>query len=235
MSNSSFQFRQFTIAHDRCAMKVGTDGVLVGAWAELPDTGRVLDVGTGSGLIALMVAQRAPAVDVTAIDIDSSSVEQARENVAASSFATRIEVRRQSLQELATGDESFNAIVCNPPFFEENLLPPDAARSKARHATALTFEELIAATVRLLSNDGSFSVILPVNAFEGFRRLCFAAGLCIKRSRLVQGTAKKAPKRILATFSKGDAEWVQEKPLVLNERDGRSEDYAALTSDFYLW
>lgn len=235
MGTPTFQFKQFTVAHDRCAMKVGTDGVLVGAWASLPERGRVLDVGTGSGLIALMVAQRAPGVQVTGIDIDADAVEQALSNVAASPFAQRIAIRRQSIQELSGSDERFDAIVCNPPFFQEDLLPPDARRSMARHVHTLSFEELVASVAVLLVPDAPFSVVLPTSAFDSFRLLCFAHRLMLRRSRLVQTTARKAPKRVLATFVRGEADWQQETPLIMTDSEGRTADYAALTNDFYLW
>lgn len=235
MGSPTFQFKQFTIAHDRCAMKVGTDGVLVGAWAELPATGKVLDIGTGSGLIALMAAQRSPGIQVTGIDIVGEAVEQARENVAASPFQSRVEVRLQSLQELAATSERFDAIVCNPPFFEESLLPPEANRSLARHVQSLSFESLVTGTATLLREDGSFSTILPTSAFDRFRQLCVIKGLFLKRYRTVQGTARKAPKRVLATFCRQLCSWEEENPLILNDNGGRSCDYAALTGDFYLW
>ena len=234
MGTPTFQFKQFTIAHDRCAMKVGTDGVLIGAWAELPAQGRLLDIGTGTGLIAIMAAQRAPLLHVTGIDIDPEAVEQARENVAASPFGERIDIRLQSLQELALNAETFSSIVSNPPFFEETLLPPDASRSAARHVQTLSFEELTAAAGSLLAEDGTLSVVLPTTAFDRFRQLCFAEGFHLKRSQLVQGSPRKAPKRMLATFVKGEASWTEEKPLILNDGGGRSADYAALTHDFYL-
>ena len=235
MGTSTFQFKQFTIAHDRCAMKVGTDGVLLGAWAELPSTGSVLDAGTGTGLIALMLAQRSPFLRVTGIDVVPEAVEQARENVAASPFADRVEVRLQSLQALSATEARFSAIVCNPPFFTSSRLPPDADRSIARHAGTLSFEELATSSARLLTEHGTLSVILPFDAFDTFRLLCFARGLLVKRSRSVQGTARKLPKRVLATFVKGEADWVQEKPLILNHGNCRTDDYTALTRDFYLW
>lgn len=235
MGTPTFLFKQFTVAHDRCAMKVGTDGVLVGAWASLPERGRVLDVGTGSGLIALMVAQRAPGVQVTGIDIDAAAVEQAQSNVSASPFARRIVVRRQSLQELAASGERFDAIVCNPPFYQEDLLPPDSRRSMARHVNTLSFEELVESVAVLLAPDATFSVVLPTSAFDSFRLLCFARRLMLRRSRLVQTTTRKAPKRVLATFVRGEADWQQETPLILTDSEGRTADYAALTNDFYLW
>lgn len=242
MGSPTFQFKQFAIAHDRCAMKVGTDGVLVGAWAELPEDGKILDVGTGSGLIALMVAQRRPTAQVVGIDIDAAAVEQARENVEASPFGSRIDIRLQSLQELAEGNECFDAIVCNPPFFEETLLPPDTRRCSARHSVSLPFEEMIAGCAKLLREEGSFTTILPTTAFDSFRLQCFAAGLPIRRSQPVQGNARKPQKRVLATFVKKNVKgngmtisWTQEKPLILNDANGRTHDYAALTNEFYLW
>lgn len=235
MGTSTFRFRQFTIAHDRCAMKVGTDGVLVGAWAELPAEGHLLDVGTGCGLIALMAAQRQPALQILGIDIDREAVGQARENVSASPFGHRIEIHLQSLQDLALSSRRFDAIVCNPPFFEETLLPPDPSRSIARHVQSLSFEELVAGTSRLLTPSGSFSLILPTTAFQSFQQLCFASGLHLRRRRLVRGTAQKEAKRVLATFVRQSGQPVEEPVLILNEGKQRTADYIALTQEFYLW
>ncbi len=234
MGTPTFQFRQFTIVHDRCAMKVGTDGVLVGAWSELPAIGNVLDVGTGSGLITLMVAQRGASLQVLGIDIDKDAVSQARENVLASPFSERIEIHLQSLQDLALSTRRFDAIVCNPPFFEEQLLPPDTSRSIARHVHTLSFEELISGAAHLLLSNGTFSVILPTTAFPAFRQLCFVHGLNLKRYQFVQGTATKESKRVLATFVLGESEVTEEPTLILNEGTQRTKDYLALTQDFYL-
>ncbi len=238
-----FQFKQFTIRHDRCAMKVGTDGVLLGAWGMVAPP-HILDIGTGTGLITLMAAQRCPQAQVLGIDIDGDAVEQARENVAASPFADRVCIRQQSLQELAEAADStrFSAILCNPPFFEESLLPPDVRRSQARHTSTLPFSMLISTVAQLLQPDGSFSVILPTNAFDDFRRSCFAAQLVCTRLCHVQTTPAKAPKRVLATFCRPSAlpsmnEHVtcDVSTLILNHGTARTPEYAALTHDFYLW
>lgn len=242
MSTNHFRFKQFTIRHERCAMKVGTDGVLLGAWAALPETGRVLDIGTGTGLVALMVSQRAPSVCVTAIDIDADAVSQAKENVLASPFADRVEVLHLSLQDFcasASEPTFFDAILCNPPFFEESLLPPDEARSRARHTTTLPFTELVENAASLLKADGLFSVVLPATAFDAFRLLCFAQGLTLVRRCLVKTTPAKEPKRTLATFVKDSSEsrfsMPEETTLVLNHGAQRTAEYAELTRDFYLW
>lgn len=240
MSTPDFRFRQFTVRHDRCAMKVGTDGVLLGAWAWLPSCGRLLDIGTGTGLIALMMAQRCPDGQVTAIDIDADAVCQARENVAASPFAQRINVLHTSLQQFKADAQSgheppFDAILCNPPFFEENLLPPDTRRSAARHTMSLPFQELAVGAATLLGSGGRFSTVLPTTAFEDFRLLCFGAGLTLRRLCHVQTVPTKPPKRVLATFAKGNEADLEETTLILQNGTARSEAYAALTHDFYLW
>ncbi|MCR4993935.1 MAG: methyltransferase [Bacteroidales bacterium] len=242
MGRQYFEFQQFTIRHDHCAMKVNTDGVLLGAWAPLPMQGTALDIGTGSGLVALMAAQRAPKLEITGIDIDADAVSQARENATASPFAERISIDCMSLQQLAQDAASikpFDAILCNPPFFQEMLLPPDVLRAQARHTTTLPFLTLVACTTQLLAQDGNFSIIIPFSAFDTFLRLCFAEGLVLHGSCVVRTTGHKAPKRILANFVKAANPMACEPPqtetLTLMENGIRSEAYQALTRDFYLW
>lgn len=237
MSNNYFHFKQFTIHHDRCAMKVGTDGVLLGAWASLPPEGNVLDIGTGCGLIALMIAQRERLLRVTGIDIDGDAVLQARENVEASPFADRVDIRLCSLQQFSSDElytAHFDAIVCNPPFFVESLLPPDLQRSQARHTTTLPFDELAAASGRLLRTGGRFSVILPTDCLDDFRRLCFVNKLYPSACCYVQTTSRKTPKRVMASFLKEAHEETTVTELTLMENGKRSAAYSRLTRDFYL-
>lgn len=234
MSNIYFQFKQFCIHHDRCAMKVGTDGVLVGAWAPLEAPTRILDVGTGSGLIALMLAQRFRVAEVVGIDIDEAAILQARENAEASPFRERVHLIVSALQDVPFGVASFDAVVCNPPFFEEQLLPPDEDLSHARHTTTLPFPTLVECTASLLSENGQFCVILPTNAFDSFRQLCFVNGLSLSHRCIVQTSLKRPAKRVLACFRKGEVRDVDEQTLTLNEAGGRSRQYALLTADFYL-
>ena len=230
-------------------MKVGTDGVLLGAWAELPTRGKLLDIGTGSGLIALMAAQRCPALDIVGIDIDSAAVLQARENVAASPFANRINIVCCSLGEYTEAcigadmkttsdyDTHYSAIVCNPPFFEEKLLPPDAKRSNARHTDSLSFTELTDCSATLLHQDGCLNVILPTTAIAGFAVLCEAKGLHATRLCNIRTTASKPPKRTLATFRKCAASQAFQPAfdeLILQEGTTKTEAYTRLTADFYL-
>ena len=218
-------------------MKVGTDGVLLGAWTPLPQEGRILDVGTGSGLIALMAAQRNSRLHVTGIDIDADAVAQAQENVAASPFADRVEVLLCSLQQMASDERCeglFNAIVCNPPFFEESLLPPDYQRSLARHTDSLPFRELAACVATLLRAGGLFSVILPTACRDDFRLQCFANGLYLSQCCQVLTSMHKPSKRTMMSFRKGTYDEVTSYDLILMENGVKSNDYRRLTHDFYL-
>ena len=235
MSNAYFQFKQFCIHHDRCAMKVGTDGVLVGAWSPLEAPKHILDIGTGSGLIALMVAQRFPEAEVAGIDIDEVAVAQAQENVDASPFSERVHLMVSALQDAPFAETSFDAIVCNPPFFEERLLPPDEDRSNARHTTSLPFATLVGCSAKLLRPRGQFCVILPANSFDAFRQLCFVNGLSLSHRCDVQTSPRRPAKRVLACFSKGEVQGVDEQLLTLSEAGRRSRQYARLTADFYLY
>ena len=155
-----FRFKQFAVRQDRCPMKVGTDGVLLGAWAEVrPGDRRMLDVGTGTGLIALMLAQRSAAW-ITAVDIDVECATQAAENFAASPWADRLDAVSVAVQRYDPV-EKFDLIVSNPPYYVDSLLSPDEGRNTARHAAGLPFGELAAAVVRLLSPGGRFALVLP--------------------------------------------------------------------------
>ena len=233
-SNRSFRFRQFEVFHDRCAMKVGTDGVLLGAWADVCGGTRVLDVGCGSGLVALMVAQRAPCATVVGIDIDRMAVGQAVENVARSPFADRVVCEVADVRAYAPAF-LFDHVVSNPPFFEEDTLPPDKARMSARNASALPLAELLSSVSRLLQPAGSFSLILPVQTADRFVTRAFAEGWRVVRSCIVWTTLRKPPRRRMLTLTRGHVGEVRQESLVLNAPDGsRSESYAKLCGDFYL-
>ena len=185
MSNAFFQFRQFTVYQDQCAMKVGTDGVLLGAWARLLATeGRVLDMGTGTGLLALMMAQRYPHASVTAVDIDDQAVIQAQQNISRSPFAERITISQGDIREWE--DQPFDAIVANPPYFVDSLICPDDQRTTARHTGTLTYRELMETAWHLLSDNGIFSVVIP---FDYLDRLSSEAPCTLQRTEEVLETA----------------------------------------------
>ena len=204
MSNSYYQFSRFVVRQERCAMKVGTDGTLLGAWAN--GGGRVLDVGCGTGLIALMMAQRFPLCQATAIDIDHEACQQACENIAASPFAQRINVVESSVQQFAEtivgdGGPLFDAIVCNPPFFSQSLKSPDDRRSLARHDTSLPFGELFVSVARLLHPQGRFSLVIPSRSAGEIHTEAVMAGLFLTRECRVKTASHKPPSRCLLEFS----------------------------------
>lgn len=236
MAKGYFDFKQFRVCHGRCAQKVGTDGVLLGAWADVEGTESILDIGTGSGLIALMVAQRAPKAHVVALDIDADAIGQAQGNVAASPFRERIEVCLCDVREYCKmcGGKRFQHIVCNPPFYTDDTLPPDAQRALARNAQGLPFEELIRAVEGLLDEDGCFSVILPMAQRDDFCQKCASHLLRPIRECRVQTVERKPAKRTLMTYSRKCTEHIEQETLILQEGNERSKAYQALASDFYL-
>lgn len=215
-------------------MKVGTDGVLLGAWAR--GGLHILDAGTGTGVIALMMAQRYPEAQVTAIDIDEGAVRQAQQNVALSPFAERVEVLRETVQEFDGGNGSngsngvcgYDAIVSNPPFFIDSLAAPDEQRNMARHTQTLTYAELMQAAYRLLADDGELSVVVPFDYRQRMEDEACFVGFFPSRVCAVKTTERKPAKRYLLAFKKHPCPCRKEQLTI------GSEDYQALTSDFYL-
>lgn len=227
-----FDFKQFRIYHDRCGQKVATDGVLLGAWGRVEGARTILDIGSGSGLIALMAAQRVPEACVTGVDVEPEAVSQARENVKESPFAERVIIEQCDIRTYQ--HEPFDAILCNPPFYTEDTTPPDGARYLARNAQALPFDELITAVVRLLSPQGHFSVMLPTSEYLGFTAQCMAQGLRLERVCHIQTVLRKPPMRSLITYSFLPTEEVQQETLILQEGNTKTEAYQQLARDFYL-
>lgn len=213
-------------------MKVGTDGVLLGAWGCV-EGHRILDIGTGTGLIALMAAQRNPEAKVFGIDVDEEAVFQARENIAESPFCSRIECILQDVLTFETG-ELYDAILCNPPFFTEDTLPDDKSRALARNNKNLPFPLLINKVAELLADDGVFSLVVPSGLVQEIVGLCLENGLHLVRRCQVHTTAQKPPRRTLLAFSRQDMK-CDEHVLCLMDKDGsRSAQYQELTNDFYL-
>lgn len=218
-----FQFKQFTIRQELCAMKVGTDGVLLGAWAKGGQ--RILDAGTGTGVIALMMAQRYPESRVTAIDIDEGAVRQAQQNVMQSPFAKQICVLQETLQE---HQGEYDAIVSNPPFFIDSMAAPDEQRNMARHTATLTYAELMQAAYRLLSDDGELSVVVPFDYRQRMEDEAIFVGFFSSRVCAVKTTERKPAKRYLLAFRKHPCPCEKEQLTI------GSEAYRQLTGDFYL-
>lgn len=218
-----FQFKQFVIEQELCAMKVGTDGVLLGAWARGGQW--VLDIGTGTGVIALMMAQRYPEAQVTAIDIDEGAVRQTLLNVETSPFTTQVVVRHEPVQE---HQGEYDAIVSNPPFFIDSLAAPDLQRNMARHTETLSYGQLMQAAYRLLTDDGEFSVVVPFDYRRRMEDEAIFVGFFPSRVCGVKTTDRKPVKRYLLAFRKHPCQCEEE---VLTIGDNR---YQQLTQDFYL-
>ena len=233
MPNPYFAFKQFTVRHDHCAMKVGTDGVLLGAWTDLSHSRRILDIGTGTGLIALMLAQRCMDARITAIDLDSAAVEQAQENIQASPWKDRIEALQQDICTYPPNG-TFDTIVSNPPYFIDSLKCPDGQRSTARHTDTLDADRLIGKVSELLTSDGRFSIILPAEQTEDLIRVASEKGLHPSRQTWVITRPGLSPKRIIMEFRKIPVTLQPDELVIELERHVYSEEYIALTQEFYL-
>ncbi len=235
---ANFCFKQFEIKQDRCAMKVGTDGVLIGAWAM--GGKRILDVGCGTGLVALMMAQRFPQAQVLGIDIDRDACEQAMENVMSSPFGERVKIEHCRFQDFLSQEDDttmplFDAIVSNPPFFVDSKKNPDNKRALARHTDSLSFAELLRHTKRLLAKDGVFSVIIPSEVVDVVESEACVLGFYLVRKCAVKTVERKIPKRYMMTFAKQRLGELEIEEEILTKNDGsRSEWYAEITKDFYL-
>ena len=235
MANGYFQFKHFTVHQQHCAMKVGTDGTLLGAWAlASEDPCRILDIGTGTGLIALMMAQRYPQAQVTALDIDEGAVRQAKENVSASPFADRIIVLKADVLTFEE-EEKYDSIVCNPPFFVDSLTCPDPQRTEARHTVSLGYRQLMEAAFRLLNDDGRFSVIIPFDCCEKLESEAHLRGFFLSRVCNVQTTPSKVPKRYMIELTKQPVNEVDTTNGILESSPQiRSDWYRELTKEFYI-
>jgi tRNA1Val (adenine37-N6)-methyltransferase len=215
-------------------MKVGTDGVLLGAWANIEGCESILDVGTGTGIIALMLAQRSAAI-IDALEIDEVAANQARENVEQSPWSDRVQVICDSFQEYLKSGKKYDLIVSNPPYFSNSLLAPDASRTIARHNQKLTTTELIIGATKLLSATGKLSIILPVREYENFRNIAAQYNLYENRQTLIIPSTGKPVKRVLSQYN-FEKKILDQTTLVI-EKYGRhrySEEHIALTQEFYL-
>jgi len=234
MANNYFAFRQFTIWQTRAAMKVGTDGVLLGAWATAGDVQRVLDIGTGTGLIALMLAQRTPA-QVDAVELEPEAARQAQENFAKAPWTERLHLYKQDIQDFAQPHTArYDLIVSNPPFFVNSLKPQAKTRSMARHHESMRHEDLIRAAGQLLNARGRFALILPYAQEGEFTTKALFQGLYPVRRTVVYPREGKPPHRCLLEMAR--ERLAQEtEALTLRTRTGAyTEEYRALTADFYL-
>lgn len=232
-----FRFKQFEIRQDRCAMKVGTDGVLIGAWAEVSGARAVLDAGCGTGLISLMVAQRNGESRIDAVEIDQDAAEQAKENVKRSAWAERINVVNVDVRQWCeTVQTRYDLVISNPPYFSNSLGCPDEGRLKARHDESLSLEELAAGVSRVMSADGRFCVILPYREAERMVMTCEVEGLYPNRQTDVYGrTDAEFPVRVMMEFVRSVTGESRRASLYIEKsRNVYTDEYTDLTKVFYL-
>ena len=238
MANDYFSFKQFTIHQDRCAMKVGTDGVLLGVLAPTIDSGRILDIGTGTGLVGIMLSQRCPQAMVTGVDLDANAAKQAEEN--ATSTGWKIKIINKSIQDFSSQcEEKFDLIVSNPPYFINSLKAPEKNRNTARHTDELSYEELIESAEKLLSEEGKFSVIIPYSEEENFIGIANKRNLIAESSVRIIPKVGKDSKRSVITFCRCKNKIncninVTELVIEKEERHCYSDEFKKLTADFYL-
>ncbi len=230
----TFHFRQFSVCDDGATMKVGTDAVLLGAWMEVNGTSLALDIGTGCGVIALMIAQRTDAfTHIDAIDIHKEDIGQARINVMNSPWPERIILHQKAVQEFSP-DRQYALIASNPPFFSDSLLPPGTKRGNARHQVTLTSEELLASVDRLLASDGRFCLILPASQSQEFELCARKYQLLCSRLTRFYTRKGKPQERTLLEFRRPPV-YRRESDLTLYQAGDRwSDDYSHLTQAFYL-
>lgn len=234
--NKPFQFKEFQVNQDQCAMKIGTDGVLLGAWTSI-DTNpfSILDIGAGTGILSLMLAQRSPAEVIEALEIDDSAYEQCVDNFEQSSWNDRLFCYHASLEEFAEEiEDQYDLIICNPPFYSETYKTENSQRDLARFQDAMPFEHLLESVVALLSENGLFSVVIPFSEEDKFIDLASKSSLFPMRITHVKGTPSSETKRSLIEFSFSKTNLITSELIIETARHNYTEDYISLTKDFYL-
>ena len=231
-----FKFKQFTVHQEKCAMKIGTDGVLLGAWTSLKhDPNSVLDIGTGTGVIALQLAQRSDAELIDAVEIDDNSYEQAVENFEHSPWSNRLFCYHISLEEFTKEiDDKYDLIISNPPFYNDEFESNSRARNTARFTSALSFENLLNSISKLLSDTGTFSVIIPFKEEINFIVLAEKNNLFISKICRVKGSQNSEVKRSLLEFSFYKKEKLITTLVIENKRHQYTPEYLNLVKEFYL-
>lgn len=234
MGNKLFHFKQFSVRHDRSGMKVGTDGVLLGAWTDVTGATHMLDIGTGTGVIALMLAQRTPSsTHLDAVELDEKAAEDASENIIASPWANRVSLHLTAIQNFNSGVQ-YDLITSNPPYFQNSYKPPDQQRERARHTQQLTFQDLLEAATRLLSPAGRLNVILPHTESLEFIGHASQRGLHCTRKWSFKARPEKPIERWLLEFSRIPKTQQQGEIILYSSGEEWTEAYKALTREFYL-
>ncbi len=231
-----FEFKEFTINQDQCAMKIGTDSVLLGAWTSIDENPfSILDIGAGTGILSLMLAQRTHAELIDAIEIDDNAYEQCVDNFEQSPWGDRLFCYHASLEKFAEDiEDKYDLIICNPPFYSEDYKTKNEQRDLARFQDAMPFEHLIDSVSKLLSENGIFSVVVPFKEETLFIDLASNYNLFLNRKLHVKGNLHSEIKRSLIEFSFRESETIIESLIIETERHQYTENYISLTKDFYL-
>lgn len=234
--NKPFQFKQFTIEQDRCAMQIGTDGVLLGAWVSIENNPfSILDIGAGTGVIALQLAQRSDAEMIDALEVDDNAYEQCVDNFENSPWGDRLFCYHASLGEFIEEiEDKYDLIVSNPPFYSEDYKTSDESRDLARFNDSLPFDDLIFSASQLLSDEGIFAVVIPRKEEEGFLKMAEQENLFAKRICRVKGNETSQEKRSLIAFSFEKSTPKIENLTIETSRHKYTEEYISLVNEFYL-
>ncbi len=233
---SSFHFKQFTVEQDNCAMKIGTDGVLLGAWVSIKNNPfSILDIGAGTGIIALQLAQRSNAEMIDAVEIDKKAYEQCVDNFENSPWGDRLFCYHASLEEFVDEfDDKYDIVISNPPFYSEDYKSSNESRDKARFSEAMPFDELIESASRLLSDQGVFAVIVPRKEEDRFIKMASKVNLFPNRICRVRGNETSEEKRSMLEFSFEKISPNLENLTIETSRHNYTEEYKSLVESFYL-
>ena len=231
--NKTFDFKHFSLSNDISAMKISTDGVLLGVWTDVLNKKQILDVGTGTGLIALMLAQRCDNALITAIDIDENAFREATLNVEKSPWKGRVNVQHCDFKQFSS-DEKFDLIVSNPPYFNNGIKAPDSSRATARHDDTLEYSDIISAAKSLLTENGSISLIAPADRLDDISSDATVNGFKINKITTRFNKPKSRPIRILIELGKEEKNSVSDTLYIRNEDNQYSQQYKTLTKDFYI-
>ena len=236
--SDQFRFQRFSVDDDQCGMKIGTDAVLLGAWTRVENGLRIMDIGTGCGLIALMLAQRTETTcaQIDAIDIEEKATEQASKNFACSPWPSRMAVEHSSLQEFTKTHFAvkYDLCVCNPPFFKNSFPSQEPRKRMARHSTALTHQQLITNAKRLLKDTGRLCLVLPFDQVKLTVVCANENGLHLRRQTSVRPLPSRPFKRALLDFGAQPIEPIYDELTIENSRHDYTAEYAALTRSFHL-
>lgn len=234
MPNDFFRFKQFTVWQDRCALKVGTDGVLLGAWTRYAGARRILDIGTGTGVLALIAAQRNQEALINAVELDPASARQARDNVTKSAWAQRIEVYEADIRHW-TAEERHDLILCNPPFYKDHPASGNHRAASARHEGSLDLEALVLAIAEQGTDQVRASLIMPLHRLQEVQHVASAKGFVLSRQCTVRHVAHKPAKRVLLELSRQGRDHTHVEELAVQDEQGSfTSAYRALLQDLEL-